>query len=125
MTQATTDFDSATRSFYDELDANDPGAFRRHLAPNAIFVFNDVDPVTGVQHIGDFVGAWKGNFKSVTRDIAAITVDPARGSAGVEIVVSYVFPDDHEVKVKGCSFLDFAAEGITGWRVYVDTSRLS
>jgi hypothetical protein len=27
--------------------------------------------------------------------------------------------------VKGCSFLDFTADGISGWRVYVDTSRLS
>jgi hypothetical protein len=84
-----------------------------------------VDPVAGVQQISDFVGAWKENFKSVTHDIAAIAVDPGRGTAGVEIVVSYVFPDDREVKVKGCSFLDFTAGGITGWRVYVDTSRLS
>jgi hypothetical protein len=124
MTQATINFDSATRAFYSELDTNDPGAFQRHLAPAATFVFNDVDPVTGVEDISHFVGAWKGNFKSVTHHIAAITVDPARGSAGVELVVSYVFPDGREVKVKGCSFLDFAADGITGWRVYVDTSRL-
>ena len=125
MTQATTDFDSATRSFYDELDANDPDAFERHLAPGAVLAFNDLDPVTGVQQISDFVGAWKDNFKSVTHDIAGITVDPAHASAGVEIVVSYVFPDDREVKVKGCSFLDFTTGGISGWRVYVDTSRLS
>jgi hypothetical protein len=125
MTQATTDFDSATRAFYDDLDANDPGTFQRHLAPGAVFAFNDVDPVTGVPQIGDFVGAWKGNFKSVTHGIAAIAGDPGRGTAAIELVVSYIFPDDREVKVKGCSFLDFAAAGITGWRVYVDTTRLS
>ena len=125
MTQATTNLDSATRAFYDALDANDPDTFERHLAPDAVFAFNDVDPVTGVQQIGDFVGAWKGNFKSVTHDITGITVDPERERAGIEIVVSYVFPDDREVRVKGCSFLDFSADRITGWRVYVDTTRLS
>ena len=125
MTQATTHLDSTVRAFYADLDANDPGAFERHLAADAVFAFNDVDPVTGVQQISDFVGAWKGNFKSVTHDITGITVDPERERAGVEIVVSYVFPDDREVRVKGCSFLDFSADRITGWRVYVDTSRLS
>ena len=125
MTQATTNFDSATRAFYGELDANDPGVFERHLAPSAAFVFNDVDAVAGIEEIGNFVGAWKGNFKSVTHHIAAITADPVRGSAGVELIVSYVFPDSREVKVKGCSFLDFTADGISGWRVYVDTSSLS
>ena len=99
MTQATTDFDSATRAFYDDLDANDPGTFQRHLAPGAVFAFNDVDPVTGVQQISDFVGAWKGNFKSVTHGIAAIAGDPGRGTAAIELVVSYIFPDDREVKV--------------------------
>jgi hypothetical protein len=84
-----------------------------------------VDPVTGAQQISDFVGAWKGGFKSVTHELAGITVDPEQDRAGVEIVVSYVFPDDREVKVKGCSFLDFSAGRITGWRVYVDTTRLS
>jgi len=125
MTQATTNLDSATRAYYSALDANDPAAFERHLAPEAVFAFNDVDPVTGVQPISDFVGAWKGNFKSVTHDLAGITVDPERERVGVEIVVSYVFPDGREVKVKGSSFLDFDADNITGWRVYVDTSRLS
>jgi hypothetical protein len=125
MTQATTDLASAAHAFYGELDANNPAAFERHLAPDAVFAFNDVDPVTGVQQISDFVGAWKGNFRSVTHDLAGITVDPERERAGVEIVVSYVFPDDREVRVKGCSFLDFSADRITGWRVYVDTTRLS
>jgi limonene-1,2-epoxide hydrolase len=125
MTQATTNLDSATRAFYGALDANDPGTFERHLAPDAVFAFNDVDPVTGVQQISDFVGAWKSNFRSVTHDLAGITVDPERERAGIEIVVSYVFPDDREVRVKGCSFLDFSADRITGWRVYVDTTRLS
>ena len=125
MTQATTHLDSTVRTFYADLDASDPSAFDRHLAPDAVFAFNDVDPVTGVQQISDFVGAWKGNFKSVTHDITGITVDPERERVGVEIVVSYVFPDDREVRVKGCSFLDFSADRITGWRVYVDTTRLS
>jgi hypothetical protein len=125
MTQATTNLDSAARAYYTALDANDPGAFERHLAPEAVFAFNDVDPVRGVQPISEFVGAWKGNFKSVTHELVGLTVDQERERVGIEIVVSYVFPDDREVKVKGCSFLDFSADGITGWRVYVDTSRLS
>src|SRR5215217_9133360 len=124
MTQTTTDLETATRVFYEALDANDPDAFEHHLASGAVFAFNDVDPVTGVQPISDFVGAWKGNFRSVTHDLAGITVDPERERAGVEIVVSYVFPDDREVRVKGCSFLDFSDGRITGWRVYVDVSRL-
>jgi limonene-1,2-epoxide hydrolase len=125
MTQATTDLESATREFYAELDANDPDVFPRRLAPDAVFAFNDVDPVSGVQEISDFVGSWKGNFKSVTHDIVGITANPVHATAAVELVVSYVFPDNREVKVKGCSFLDFAGDRITGWRLYVDTSRLS
>ena len=125
MTQATTSLDSAVRAFYAHLDANDPDAFERHLAPDAVFAFNDVDPVTGVQQISDFVGAWKGNFQSVTHDLSGIAVDPGQERVGVEIVVAYVFPDDREVRVKGCSFLDFSADRITGYRVYVDTTRLS
>ena len=125
MTQATTDLDSAVRAYYADLDANDPGAFERHLATDAVFAFNDVDPVTGVQQISDFVGAWKGNFRSVTHELSAVTVDLERERVGVEIVVTYVFPDGHDVTVKGCSFLDFSDNRITGWRVYVDTSRLS
>ena len=125
MTQATTSLDSAVRAFYADLDANDPDAFERHLAPDAVFAFNDVDPVTGVQQISDFLGAWKGNFQSVTHDLSGIAVDPRQERVGVEIVVAYVFPDDREVRVKGCSFFDFSAGRITGWRVYVDTTRLS
>ena len=125
MTQATTNLDSAVRAFYADLDANDPDAFERHLAPDAVFAFNDVDPVTGVQQISDFVGAWKGSFQSVTHDLSGIAVDTGQERVGVEIVVAYVFPDDREVRVKGCSFLDFSAGRITGWRVYVDTTRLS
>ena len=125
MTQTTTDLETATRVFYEALDANDPDAFEHHLASGAVFAFNDVDPVTGVQEISDFVGAWKGNFTSVSHHIAGITADSSRERAGVEIVVSYVFPDDREVKVKGCSFLDFSDGRITGWRVYVDVTRLS
>ena len=124
MTQTTTDLETATRVFYEALDANDPDAFERHLASGAVFSFNDVEPVTGVQEISDFVGAWKGNFTSVSHHIADITADSTRERAGVEIIVSYVFPDDREVK-EGCSFLDFSDGRITGWRVYVDVSRLS
>jgi limonene-1,2-epoxide hydrolase len=125
MTQATTHLDSTVRAFYADLDANDPGAFERHLAADAVFAFNDVNPVTGVQQISDFVGAWKGNFRSVTRELSAVTVDPERERVGVEIVVTYVFPNGRDVTVKGFSFLDLSADRITGWRVYVDTSRLS
>jgi limonene-1,2-epoxide hydrolase len=125
MTQATTHLDSTVRAFYADLDANDPGAFERHLAADAVFAFNDVNPVTGVQQISDFVGAWKGNFRSVTHELSTVTVDPERERVGVEIVVTYVFPDGRDVTVKGCSFLDLSADRITGWRVYVDTSRLS
>ena len=124
MTPTTTDLETATRVFYEALDANDPDAFERHLASGAVFSFNDVEPVTGVQEISDFVGAWKGNFTSVSHHIADITADSTRERAGVEIIVSYVFPDDREVK-EGCSFLDFSDGRITGWRVYVDVSRLS
>ena len=125
MTQTTTDLESAISEFYEALDANDPDAFERHLAAAADFVINDGDPVAGVQQIAEFVAAWKANFKSVSHHISRITADPTHERAGVETVVSYVFPDDGEVKVKGCSFLDFSDGRITGWRVYVDVSRLS
>ena len=52
-------------------------------------------------------------------------MEPTGLRVGIEIVVTYVFPDGRDVTVKGCSFLDLSADRITGWRVYVDTSRLS
>jgi limonene-1,2-epoxide hydrolase len=125
MTTTVDNIESTVRAFYAELDANDPQAFDRRLAPDAVFAFNDVDPVKGVQEIAGFVGAWKSNFRSVTHAIEAITVDTDRSRTGVEITVAYVFPDGRDVKVKGCSFLDVTADRIIGWRVYVDTSRLS
>jgi limonene-1,2-epoxide hydrolase len=125
MTTSIDNIESTVRAFYAELDANDPQTFERRLAPDAVFAFNDVDPVKGVQEIAAFVGAWKSNFRSVTHAIEAITVDPDRGRTGIEITVTYVFPDGRDVKVKGCSFLDVTADRITGWRVYVDVSRLS
>lgn len=88
-------------------------------------MFNDADPVTGSTAIGQFVDAWKGNFKSVTHEIVKITADQESGSAGVEVIVKYVFKDGRSVDVKGCSFLDFVGEKISGYRVYVDTSRLA
>jgi limonene-1,2-epoxide hydrolase len=125
MTLTATDLEATTRAFYEAMDANEPDAFERHLAADAVFAFNDVDPVAGVQEIAEFVAAWKANFRSIIHDISGITTDPTHERAGVEIVVSYVFPDEREVKVKGCSFLDFVDHRITGWRVYVDVSRLS
>ena len=125
MTQAMLDIDGATRAYYAEIDANDPEVFRRRLTPDAVLAFNDVDPVSGPDAITNFVAAWKGNFRSVTHELVSLTVDDAQNRAGVEIVVSYVFPEGNEVKVKGCSFVDFDGESISGWRVYVDTSRLT
>lgn len=125
MTQATGELEAATRAFYVELDANDPEVFQRRLAPDAEFAFNDVDPVTGVDAIASFVGGWKGNFQAVEHELNNIIVDPFSTTAGVEITVLYVFPDGNEVRVKGCSFLGFSGDRIVGWRVYVDTSRLS
>jgi ketosteroid isomerase-like protein len=125
MTRASLDPDTVTRGFYADLDANDPDVFQRWLAPEAEFSFNDLDPVVGVGAIADFVGAWKDNFASVTHDLANLASDLTIHTVGVEIVVRYEFRDGRHVDVKGCSFLDVAGERITGWRVYVDTSRLS
>lgn len=124
MTQATTDLAAASRTFYKDLDAGDPAAYAR-LTEDAVFAFNDADPVSGNTAIGQFVDAWKGNFKSVTHEIVKITADPESSCAGVEVIVKYVFQDGKSVDVKGCSFLDFAGEKISGYRVYVDTTRLS
>lgn len=125
MTRTTTDLEAATRTFYSELDANDPEVFSRRLTPDAVFAFNDVEPVSGTDGIAGFVGAWKGNFNSVTHGLDNIVVDDAKSTAGVEITVAYVFPDSTAVDVKGCSFLEFDGDRIRGWRVYVDTSRLT
>lgn len=124
MTQATADIRSVTHAFYTEVDANDPEVFARRFAADGEFAFNDEAPVTGPEAIAGFVGAWKGNFRSVTHELTGLTVDDEQHRVGVEIVVLYVFPDGREISVKGCSFLDFAGESIRSWRVYVDTSRL-
>ena len=125
MTQTTIDIDEAARTFYSELDGGDPGFFERRLASDGVFVFNDLEPVVGVPAIGEFITAWKANFRSLTHEIVSIAVDPDQGIAGVEMVVTYVFPDGREVKIKGCSFLDFAGEHVSGYRVYIDTTKLS
>jgi hypothetical protein len=125
MTQSTIDLDSAARTFYSELDANDPTVFERRLSTEAVFVFNDVDPVHGASAIAGFIEAWKGNFRSVTHEIVSITTDSDHGSVGIEVIVRYEFPDGNDVFIKGCSFLDFASDKISGYRVYIDTSRLN
>ena len=123
--QATGELEAATRAFYAELDANDHEVFQQRFAPDAEFAFNDVDPVTGVDEIAGFVEGWKGNFQAVEHELNNIIVDPSSTTAGVEITVRYVFPNGEEVIVKGCAFLGFSGGRIVGWRVYVDTSRLS
>jgi ketosteroid isomerase-like protein len=125
MTQTTVDLGAAARTFYTELDANDPGVYERRLTEDAVFAFNDADPVAGNTAIGQFVDAWKGNFQSVTHEIVKITADSQQGATGVEVIVKYVFEDGRSVDLKGCSFLDFAGEKISGYRVYVDTSKLA
>jgi len=113
-----------TRAFYEAVDANDPAAFERHLHPDATFAFNDVPAVTGLAPITEFVQAWKSNFNAVIHDLANLAIDEQRGRIGLEIVVTYVFPDDRKVDVKGSSFVDFENDLITTWNVYVDTSSL-
>ncbi|MFC9553388.1 nuclear transport factor 2 family protein [Rhodococcus sp. NPDC056960] len=125
MTQTTIDLESTIRAFYREVDANDPEVFRRRLAADAVFAFNDVDPVAGVEAIDAFVSAWKGNFHAVLHQLDLLVVDSAKNTVAVEITVSYLFSEDNEVKVKGSSFVELAGSDIISWRVYVDTSRLS
>jgi limonene-1,2-epoxide hydrolase len=48
MTTTVDNIESTVRAFYAELDANDPQAFDRRLARDAVFAFTDVDPVKGV-----------------------------------------------------------------------------
>jgi hypothetical protein len=125
MTQTTTDIDAAARTFYAELDANDPTVYERRLTTDAVFAFNDTEPVAGSSAIGQFIDAWKGNFTSVTHEIVSITANTQQGAAGVEVIVKYVFPDGNAVDLKGCSFLDFTGDKVRSYRVYIDTSRLS
>jgi ketosteroid isomerase-like protein len=119
------EIETQTRAFYEAVDANDPAAFERHLTPNAVFAFNDLPPVSGVQQITDFVAAWKANFAAVIHDLANIAVDEQRGRIGLEIVVTYVFTDDRKIAVKGSAFLDFQGGLISAWNVYVDTTNLA
>ncbi|MDV7353682.1 nuclear transport factor 2 family protein [Rhodococcus oxybenzonivorans] len=125
MTQTTFDYTAAATDFYRELDANDPGVFDRRLTTDAEFVFNNLDPVTGRDAIGKFIGDWKANFTSVTHEIIETTVDPVKQIIGVEVVVAYTFTDGKIVKLNGCSFLAFTDDRINSYRVYVDTTALA
>ena len=125
MTQTNFDYSTAATDFYRELDANQADVFERRLTVDAVFAFNDYDPVPGRDAIAAFVGDWKANFQSVTHEIGRMTIDPEKRSVGVELTVAYAFTDGRVVKIKGCSFLDFDGERISGYRVYVDTSRLA
>jgi ketosteroid isomerase-like protein len=124
MTQSTTELAAASRTFYTDLDAGGPGAYAR-LTEDAVFAFNDADPVVGNTAIGQFIDVWKANFRSVTHEIVKITADIENRSAGVEVIVRYVFKDGTSVDLKGSSFLDFVGGKVSGYRVYVDTSRLA
>lgn len=124
MTVSAFDYRTASTNFYLELDANDPQVFQRWLAPDAVFTLNDADPVLGRDEIGSFIGTWT-NFASLTHEIDNVTVDRIKQTAGMEVTVSYAFLDGRVVVLKGSSFLEFAEDQITGYRVYVDTSRLS
>jgi ketosteroid isomerase-like protein len=125
MSQATTtDLAAAARTFYTDLDAGDPAAYAR-LTEDAVFAFNDAEPVAGNTAIGQFVDGWKANFQSVTHEIVKIIADTENRSAGVEVIVKYVFRDGSSVDLKGSSFLDFVGDKVSGYRVYVDTSRLA
>ncbi len=125
MTQTTIDLGEIVRTFYREVDANDPDVFARRFTSDGAFAFNDVDPVSGPDNIAGFVGAWKSNFASITHTLDNVIVDDTATTAGVEITVDYEFPDHSIVTVKGSSFLQFDGKHINAWRVYVDTSRLS
>ncbi|MFE5699100.1 nuclear transport factor 2 family protein [Rhodococcus koreensis] len=125
MTQTVFDYSAAATDFYRELDSNEPDVFERRLTIDAVFAFNDYDPVPGRDAIAAFVGDWKANFASLTHEIIRVTADPVQCAVGVELTVAYQFPDGRVEKIKGCSFLDFAGDRISGYRVYVDTSRLA
>jgi ketosteroid isomerase-like protein len=125
MKASTFDYKTAAVSFYSDMDADDPEVFERWLAPTAVFAFNDVKPVVGRGQIASFIGDWKSNFKSIAHEIDNVTVDASKQAAGIEVRVSYAFLDGRVVILKGCSFLDFDEERITGYRVYIDTSSLS
>ena len=111
--------------FYRDIDSNDREAFSRWLTGDAVFVFNDTDPATGPAAIDDFVSTWKAGFTSVTHQIVATVVDGENACVAVELIVRYAFHSGREVTLRGCSFLDFADDLISGWRVYLDTTRLS
>jgi limonene-1,2-epoxide hydrolase len=123
MTQ-TSDLESAARTFYLELDDNDPEVFQRRLASNAWFTFNAIEPVTGVDAIGTFVSGWKVTFDALLHDVDKMTIDATTNTVAVELAARYVFRDGRQVDLKGCAFLEFVNDAIVSWRVYVDTSRL-
>jgi ketosteroid isomerase-like protein len=125
MTQRTFDYITAATDFYRELDANVSEVFERRFTPDAVFAFNNLDPVTGRDAIGKFIGDWKANFKSVTHEIIETTVDPVKQIIGVEVIVAYAFTDGKVVELKGCSFLGFTDDRINSYRVYVDTTALA
>lgn len=125
MTQSTLDYSAAAATFYSELDANAANVFEDRLTSDAVFVFNDYDAVSGRDSIATFIVDWKANFQSVTHQIIQTTVDLVKNTVGVEVIVSYAFEDGKVVDIKGCSFLDFVDDRISGYRVYVDTSRLA
>jgi limonene-1,2-epoxide hydrolase len=123
MTQ-TSDLEFAARTFYLELDDNDPEIFQRRLTANASFTFNAIDPITGVDAIGTFVSDWKANFDALLHDVDKMTIDATTNTVAVELAARYIFHDSRQVDLKGCAFLEFGDDAIVSWRVYVDTSRL-
>jgi hypothetical protein len=89
-----------------------------------VFEFNDFPAVTGPNGVADMVAAWKSGFQSVVHDLRNVIVDSETSTTVAEIAVGYVFPDGTPLAVRGCSISTYDDEGLmTGWRVYVDTSR--
>ena len=123
MTQ-TIDLASAARTFYCELDANDPEVFDRLLAADARFTFNALEAVTGVNAIGGFVSDWKSNFDALLHDVDNLTIDTITNTVAIELAAKYIFHDGRQVDLKGWAVLEYLNDLIVSWRVYVDTSRL-
>jgi hypothetical protein len=124
VAQTRHELEELTRAFYREVDANDEKVFDRRFASDAVLEFNDFPTMSGPDGIAGMVTAWKSSYRSIEHDLRIVLVDQEASTTVAEIVVGYVFPDGTLVSVRGCSISAYDDEGLmTGWRVYVDTSR--
>jgi hypothetical protein len=109
-------------TLFDDIDSMEPERFAHHLAPNAVMVFGNAEPINGRDAIHD---AW-GSFCEGVDGVRHEQVDTfSKGDRTVvEARVTYTRKDNREVTVPVVTIYRAPGELIDDYRIYIDLAPL-